>query len=1667
MSGDGAQTSDSAKLIEYLLSDLRSLSTEAKKKHTHVKDAAESCLVKVRNISTNSQPHSLLQNMRSGCNEILHPMILGCSTRVPKLVQISLQGIQHMLQYRVVSPNSASTIVNELWNLAENECEELRVLQTVTSFVNSELLVTDGALARCIVLSIKLNFSKDPSVINAANAAVRQLFSCVFERVIQEDGMKGAEMTIVSEIVREHSSQAPPTLRPCAADGYMLLRDLCALVKREQPVWLEGVQRITLTLSLELLEAILKNYPSIFFKHAEYADLLKNSICPQLVKLFAQDKDVKVVSQLSSRDAQYAAAQLNRRSVSSLSSASIQSNSSQRPYFSVIMRALRITYILISFYHKVLALQCEILISFLLELLSQEHSVWQSAVSLEVLHRLTVQPELMGWLCENFDMKSDSTPLVANILAKLKGFILKTLEAASIDETLKEKENQSLNTFGQTGFVFNGAFIPLNENLSAKRWMILEWLDKHDPASVPEGYNLSVAYFSLVDLTHSIYAVVEEDNSPSYSLQNKPTESQRKSEVASQLYLSSYKKLIEGLTLLLECSIDDSITEAVLNCLSTIMVMGCKVGNSEARDATVRAICKASLPHGYFGNYVEPCSPANIEKHREGENNNINQHGKNKNLEESAVIGEPSQVVVMSTVCPVPSLTSAQANLNVMLTAKNLQVGRLLINAVQSCGDRLLDSWEVVLATLQHFFWILGIKPTPNGAFKVDTSAEGISATNGGAIVTTAVSSELPELNSLLNKLFESTSGYDETSLHYVIAGLSKLSNDSMIVGSQNPSKEPSLFPLARLLQTAENNLKRFTIFWRPITSHLLEICVHPNAILRDWGSVCLTSLIKNALNSLGDGKDEEEQHVVKQEQLIMNPLAMMSDSEYVDVRSKQLDCLLNVLQSDRHHLHPQLWPTVIEIVTTVVDQRTIANAELVDQGFGIVKLMIKEFLSGLPLECVQLVVETDSKYGHQQLNMNISLAAVGLLWDISDFVSGIGHTEGSDNVEKMWLVIYNCLSELCVDARPPVRKSACDTLLQTVAAHGHTLKANTWSHMVWKILFPMLDKVRVETKNASTKRSDSSALGAPNMILHHSRDTESKQWAETTVRTLGGVVKIFNAQRNTLLELDTFENSWKTLLTFIEYVAGTDNSEMSLAALKNFQELLFGRAQSGANPKKKKNGSVGEEQALPLPEKLWMISWRAFTNISKAITSPTIPEASLSTVDVMTSASEYPKHFIPGTFHFTTLLSAFQPLFYRVCKRLEPNDVGKDGILAIFKRIVSTPMSPDQGPFMMTTQNSEINPSQECILDCVYVIFQEQTEPNSKLRPAIPDLLKMLLEFVGFSIRPPVSGFVQKDKQVNWAQQNLISFAELSLRTSVAYFSKVYNFPEVLQQLVFVDFIHAIREPLSQKYQCPSQTTWKIAANFLIQVCGIGLPMARDNALKFSTLWPVLADTIEGFLFTKTKSETPLSADERKRHEYIDCQVIELIRVEILPYASQLPREFMQRVIEILNRGSINTMDPNDVLASDSFQQRADLSRVCFDALLSMSKGGEDENGKKNSVLNSLGSAAISSLLNRCKQVLNNYARDEQGAGHFRLPQERIFEMISVLRAISTLIDGLTKHPEAVHSSLYQHLVSLHPNLVQLIPSCRSDQQIELALMTALNSYQTLLLINIHNRNL
>ncbi len=126
------------KLVEHLLVDLRNLSNEAKKKHPHVKEvvwllgpgnfkvtvlivfvlqgiffqASESCVVKLRTLSTGAGGKEQLQErLRQASSELLHPLLLACTSRQQKLVQLSLIALQRLVAAGVVDYVSPSALL--------------------------------------------------------------------------------------------------------------------------------------------------------------------------------------------------------------------------------------------------------------------------------------------------------------------------------------------------------------------------------------------------------------------------------------------------------------------------------------------------------------------------------------------------------------------------------------------------------------------------------------------------------------------------------------------------------------------------------------------------------------------------------------------------------------------------------------------------------------------------------------------------------------------------------------------------------------------------------------------------------------------------------------------------------------------------------------------------------------------------------------------------------------------------------------------------------------------------------------------------------------------------------------------------------------------------------------------------------------------------------------------------------------------------------------------------------------------------------------------------------------------------------------------------------------------------------------------------------------------
>lgn len=94
--------------------------------------------------------------------------------------------------------------------------------------------------------------------------------------------------------------------------------------------------------------------------------------------------------------------------------------------------------------------------------------------------------------------------------------------------------------------------------------------------------------------------------------------------------------------------------------------------------------------------------------------------------------------------------------------------------------------------------------------------------------------------------------------------------------------------------------------------------------------------------------------------------------------------------------------------------------------------------------------------------------------------------------------------------------------------------------------------------------------------------------------------------------------------------------------------------------------------------------------------------------------------------------------------------------------------------------------------------------------------------------------------------------------------------------------------------------------------------------------MWADLANALEGFLFPISRSSPTQSSEEQQLDEALDVKVVELIRDSILPYAGQIPKEFILQVVSILNKGSIHSATNSSPVGTLSFTLKSSLKK-CF----------------------------------------------------------------------------------------------------------------------------------------
>ncbi|CAH8608784.1 unnamed protein product [Dicrocoelium dendriticum] len=1537
------------KAVESVLQDYKTLILETRRKYAPIKEAAEKQAHWLRSrVNSNEDLNAVFS---SNIKALLSPFLSGCGTRQQKIVVVCLTACQKLINNEFLTEDGAEALIDALSQLVEARVEELRVLQTTILLITTSPLVRSKLLAKSFVLCLRLYESKVTSTVNTAAAAVRQCACSVFERVLKEEGslaLTTSASKIDSKILLPEDIvfTSPNDLTPTALDAYNLFKDICSLLNDEPPTWLFGCGEINLSLGLELLESVISLYTVLFRQHVAFAYLLKASLCPLVIKLFSPSIKIRPSVPITSSgltETASSALAAAATAVVNAGGAMIGSTSSlaitERGGFPVMVRLKRLISVIVMHYFDLLITECEIYLSLLIRLLDVDKIIWQRALALEILQKICAQPSLIRHMCVSYDMRVHSIKIFSELVNSLSHYVQTVLaNPSSVDALNKEPQlaggtpvvyapNQSL-------LYYRGSFFSIAQPKS----LLTDLLDRSEPPTLQDSYCLSVAFFSLMHIVNSLAVVVQGPPGSEFCATD--------SDVREQAVVLSWCGLLPVLSLLLEASADEQITCDILQAIHTMVGLCGGLRIEVARDAFVTVLCKSALPSSSSTKFplFSAQTKANLHAAPPSPHDDVFERspvviavtlGAGHSVNVTTKVGSSSLGASQAPGASTPASSSSNSESvlsasggSLLLTAKHLQSSRAVLHAAMVHGNVLGGSWDIILGTLQNLAWMLDLKidsraklffkPPPvleGGSCKTadatpympcepsSTSRPGISAHSP------SVAQNLSDLSSMMSTLFLQSSQLEGPALSDMVLGLCQLSAEAAEFASAN--KDPSRFSLSKLTEVGLVNTHRLDMWWDNVCCQLLSMCKLSHTELRRLAASSLVTLVKQAVAAPQTPEFWKNEVITS---TVLDPLSSLSEAPFDDVREMQLGCVQHMLHCYGDQIGSS-WLRLIEIIGVIRDSFRVDQIHTAFQCF---KLIVTDYLSSLLPDCYTACVTTAARFGHQQQDLNIALSAIGTILHLADYLLEKENCHVSTDpstvvtIHELWIGIFSQLSGLCLDPRPAVRKSACQTLFNMIECHGaRRFTASTWTTMFWKILFPLVTNVLDVFVSAPCDRDEQQNI----LLMHHSRDTASKQWAETVALTLSGTTRLFISKQDILLPLNDFPQIWSALLHQIKLHALTENAEISVTALTSMQTLLE------LQPDEQDWDTI-----------LWPPAWETWLQIaSHAVHLRGIQRnldnastSSAATVDnaVAKDDSNYPSvTFLPSTAFLTLLFDLFAPLFHRIRVHFTHSDLTR--VEEIIRLGVLTPLHVSCLYSQTRTNSPPLNddgalsPAQESLLRCLDNLLQNTRSPDSHLSCHLPAVLRLLLTLSALAVEIPklIQGNLAISvgtRLVTVVPPNYILFAEKCLRLAIDAYLAITHWSTCARAELLEDIIKTLHKPMSLKYACSSQSTWLLASHLFCQVTPTLISiLTTSEDLKppdalVRSLCDEVAQTLHDSLFCQHKPPSSLSIKGFQCQEDLDCKLVNLISDCFLSSPVELPDHFIAHLVRLLSLGSI-----------------------------------------------------------------------------------------------------------------------------------------------------------------
>ncbi|GAB7325523.1 hypothetical protein MBLNU13_g09528t1 [Cladosporium sp. NU13] len=1026
-----------------LANELSNLISEAKRKQSDLRHAAEKSLQEIKSLSVTSEQQLAADLSRR--SDFVEPFLLACATRIPKLAGTGVTCLQRL----VVSQGLAKSRLGEAVE-AFHACTDLgfdiqlKVLQALPSLVQnySDDLKGD-LLSGTLQVCSSLQAAKVQTVSGVAAATLQQLVTTVFERVAAED-LRSQEIPPVAEIP---GPDGPIPIRPAAYDAYRIFRDLVLAVEDRKAKFVD-LTSLSREASLELVFSCIDANPSLISKHAEFSSIVRANVMPFVTQAL-----------------------------------------SERPNFPVTLRCARVVNLILTRHFAEFAEESEIVLGLLTHGLEADSSQsWKRSLYLEVLRNFFDDSNLVITATMAFDAATGGKPVIQNIMSAFvrlsteKPAIIglgqqSTIPVGPASSRDQVSEQLAMEAAGGMAGVISSAFgatessVPgISSEWSIPRTACIDQLDKSEPPTLPDTYAYSLVLECLNSLSDNLakvvlpYSVQHERSKNKGARQNRSSQNgdtqQNRSERSqsfrkravplnpldiegpSQARIKAVASLIESCwpavlatsSTFLNAALDDHYYRSLIKAYQRFAQVAGLLRLSTPRDALMTTLGKAAVPpHVLSASTAEPMRSPSIESPR--------------------VFSNPRHLLSVDSFVSQNSTASTERDRRASvdpdrptLTIRNLLCLRALLNLAIALGPTLGPAFRLVIDVLKQADMVLSAA-APHQASR---QGSGSYSAEESPSALHAFSSEVAAVEAAASRLLESTADYPNDAFVNIVETFCRLLRGRMPTAVMSPKAEdfsppstptsqrrkvsglPGLstlaemqardyqFILPKLGNLAALNVSRFVTNkpeesgWDLIVEETLKVAVASSSppLARRAATDLLCKLCAACLAEVVE-EEQDLRATIQRRVLTILPRIVegiyAEDGELtsadIEVQVQVLDAVKNILERSGESLVAG-WNRVLALISSVFDSEnafTIADqhsATSIDwsqvshefmatrlgrEAFTAVQLICSDFLGLLPIDVVPALIELLHRFMGQRDDLNLSLTTITMTWNLSD----------------------------------------------------------------------------------------------------------------------------------------------------------------------------------------------------------------------------------------------------------------------------------------------------------------------------------------------------------------------------------------------------------------------------------------------------------------------------------------------------------------------------------------------------------------------------------------------------------------------------------------------------------------------------------------------------------